>query len=438
MSNTELNPEDLTIAEGESYTEWLTEMADTIRAKLGTDEPIKPVAFPTKMRQIASGNALFKASNNVNDKQFELNFIPAYVGSYYGGIISSGGFVSVSNSSVHNYLTGDVSFISGYGFYSMALTTDVSFKNCKSVGNRAFYGNTNLRTAYFPECEEFDYLAFQRVSNLASIYAPNCRIISWGAFGGVFTNYVGDTSTVSSMRLVNADLGSPEIIDYGAFYWQSLMTSGLNFENTKSIGGSAFYSCTLFNVPVDAPVCSFVGNYAFMQTHDVSYAYLPNLVDSTWISRYGYSQSYTFQPLAYTFYHTYGLEFAYINFPDKLSTYACNNTFGSCYNMKNVVLRNIANVGSNLFNGCSNLRSIFIWNDDPSGYTSGNGWFPNTLTNVVVPDFAYSLQSRYVTSSRLISMPEAEFKARVKELVDEYRGVDTPIWGEDDGSETTS
>lgn len=433
MSNTEINPEDLTIAEGESYTEWLTEMADVIREKTDTTAKIKPVAFPTKMKQISSGG-LFKLSNNRNTKKFEMNYIPSHFAYNNSGIFSSGAsyFVSSVTNTVHNYLTGDVSIISDYGFQSANLITDVSFKKCTRMGWMAFKSNSYLRSAYFPECQEFGSYAFHHVQTLNSIYAPKCNTIQEGAFGGNITNFVGETNVpVSPMKLVNVNLGSPESIGSSAFYYQSLMTSGLSFSKTKYIGMYAFYSCSVFEVPIDAPVCSFVGSNVLFSNSKVSYAYLPSLKQNWHAS---VSTSYDYVNMYNTFMSALGLEFAYISFVGKFSssTNYASSPFMFCPKLTNIVLRNFCWLPTYMFYGTTSLRSVFLWNDTRTDYISALSMSAlvglGNSVKFVVPSFAYASQIKTFGTTSVVSMTESAFKARVKELVDGYRGVDTSLW----------
>lgn len=439
MSNIELNPEEFTIDGEKSYTEWLTEMANVIREKTDTTEPIKPVAFPTKMKDISSG-ALLKIYNNVNSVQFELTGIPANFVHNYANIFNTTSLLmsSANNPSTRCYLTGDAKYISGAAFGSsvtvsskIQLITDISFKKCETIGTSAFRNlSSNIsKTASFPECTMISNDAFM-FANISAIYAPKCKTIGTQAFYNVTDGTTG---------LTDVTLGSPESIGYHAFYYQQKMTDGINFKNTKYIGSAAFAGCNNFAVPLDAPKCSRIEGYSqrplFGANYGVSYIYLPSLRSvaiSTTESRYN---------LYATFTGMYGLEFAYISYRDTLSSNSYNGSyaFSSCYNLKNVVLINFEGIGNRMFSGTSNLTSIFLWHSDSTKYTtvyvmSSASDYPGWITSrvkIVVPDYAYDLQYSYMYSgyrSMIMSLPEDEFKARVKELVDEYRGVDTSIW----------
>lgn len=431
MSNIDLNSDDLTIAEGESYTDWLTEMADIIREKTDTTEPIKPVAFPTKMREI-SGGGLFRLSNNVNSAQFEFTEIPQSFWAYYGSSIARKS-AFLSNAS-HNYLTGDATSIASSAFSygstnsEIQYVTDLSFRHCKVIGGSVFAGFTRLKTASFPECTSIGNYAFSG-AYLSEIYAPKCETIGTEAFHGT--------------HLVSVTLGSPITIGMSAFDYQSNMTSGLTFDKCITIGSYAFNRCTNFSVPFDAPNCTNVttgDTPIFAENYGIPYIYLPML--SAIYSSYGMYRLHN------KFAYMYGLEFAYINYPGNISSgyVVCGGTFRNCSNLKNVVLRNVGMLSGSVFLSDDLLSSIFLWHDYPASYTSissGSMYNPNIATNakIVVPESAYDLQVNNVFASlrsQIMSMPEAAFKARVKELVDEYRGIDTPIWGEDDSSETTS
>lgn len=433
MPNTDINPDDLTIDGEESYTEWLQEMADVIRDKLDTDEQMKPVAFPSKMRGIPNNTGqLLKVSNNISSTQnltYELSGIPQSFWNTYAPLISSmanAAGVNVIHGSL--FLTGDAIEVGDWGFcwsstnanspLIMPNFTDISFRYCQKVGAKAFGGGMYLRTCSFPELMEIGESAFWGNSKMTTFYAPKCSSIGSYAFGA--------KSGISKPAFSQATLGSPEDIGMYAFQYQSALQSGISLENAKSIGNGAFYGCFKLSMPADAPLCTFIDSRAFQSCSSVPYAYLPNLSSSAKLSS--------------AFQDATALSFAYISYADRGGN-RIDSAFLSCSNLEAVVFRNLGGFGNSVFIGASKLQSIYLWNDTSTDYTvlSNYTGIPASC-KMIVPDFAYDgyLGMSYYTSSKLMSLPEAEFKRQVKELVDEVRGVDTPIWGDDSDDEATA
>lgn len=430
MPNTDINPDDLTIDGEESYTEWLQEMANVIREKLDTDEQMKPVAFPSKMRGIPNNTGmLFKTSNASNSNTFEFGGIPKNFYANYSSVYKfDQGFSNASGATT--YLTGDALEIDDKGFFELSPSV-VSFRYCKKIGSSAF--GSLVGSYYFPELEEIGSYAYALnyySRNAFYLYAPKCKVVGYMAFGS-YTN----TAHNNYGKAISVNLGSPVSFGELAFAEQDKLTGGFSFDKAEYIGERCFRECYRLRVPLDAPLLSYLGARALEKCSQMSYAYLPNLSGGAL--------------LQYGFYSATGIEFIYLGYPSGTTSSALTSAFLGCPSCS-IVLRNVYSLGDSVFASNSTRKTVYIWNDDgkdsdrftqASNYTFA-GMLSNDVITFYVPDFDYS---KYISApnwsglkSRIYSLPEEEFKTKVKEMVDEVRGVDTPIWGDDSDDEATA
>lgn len=172
------------------------------------------------------------------------------------------------------------------------------------IGNRAFYGCTNLANILigdkelnvgdyaFYECDKFTHIQFYNSSNytIDPKYGnigtrafsrsgmtsfgdwsdvATCKTLGNGAFSGckdlAYVNFkassIGSDCFGNCTKLREAKIDSPSIGDNAFLYCTALET--LTLTNTKSIGASAFRDCTSLKSTNMPESIESVGNYAF-------------------------------------------------------------------------------------------------------------------------------------------------------------------------------
>lgn len=106
----------------------LTSIADAIRSKTGSVDPIQTTSMAAEIMSISAGDTRFKTEMEAID--------------YY----------SLNDT--------QCSVLKPYCFYNDSKITDVNFENVLTIGSSAFYNCLSLATASFPKCETIGSSAF--------------------------------------------------------------------------------------------------------------------------------------------------------------------------------------------------------------------------------------------------------------------------------------
>ena len=136
---------------------------------------------------------------------------------------------------------------------------NISFPNCITIEEVAFFGAEELKNADFLNCASIKDQAFQYCSSLSSINFPNC-------------SYIGNYAFYDCINLISINLLNCSYIATYAFYNCTNLTT-INIPNCSYIGSSAFYSCINLTT-IDIPNCSYIGSYAFKYCSRLSSIYL--------------------------------------------------------------------------------------------------------------------------------------------------------------------
>ena len=152
-------------------------------------------------------------------------------------------------------------------------------ESLQSVGYRAFYGCTGLKTLDMKGCVEISDYAFCGNRNLSEIYLPKgLETIGYGAFSGCSAiremafepglKFIGDSAFCECEALETVSLPEGcETIDPYAFYYCPNLVAVYLPESIVSIGEGAFFDCA--NVTLHAKEDSYAWNYAQENGHNV-------------------------------------------------------------------------------------------------------------------------------------------------------------------------
>lgn len=432
MPNTDINIEP-TIDGEKSYQEWLTDTADAIREKGETTDLIKPVAFPSAIRNIenTAKNFLKVSYYSTNTPQqiesSEITGVPRFFYSYY---MANGALVSGTSYTKFTYVEGDALELGFHAFDGAQQLLSASFRYCYSMSDYALRYCLAMSDLYMPKLRYIGKGAFDNCQQLKSLNAPLCE-------------YIGDSAFTACIKMTDLELGSPYYIGEYCFTSVSNASISLGFENVTRIGAQAFSYNSKMNYPVYAPNCSYLGGAAFARA-GITAAVFPSLSGSS---------NNALQMAPFAFSDCNKVSMICLGTSDRSQEVTIDGTFFRCNSLDTLIFlcrtwfyHYATGNYSSAFSGCSNLMSLYLYgNEFPLNRTylkdtplvsSKNGVYGS----VYVLESLYSLWvSNYSEfSERFVSMTEEAFKSKVKEIVDEACGIDSSLWGDDSDSQTAS
>ena len=261
-----------------------------------------------------------------------------------------------------NYLPGFIEGTANFADYAS------SIRNVTGIKSYAFMNDTTVVNADFPKVEWVRESAFARCSNLQTINFPKCSHIGFSAF-------------LNCSKITEAIFPECQTVQGGAFYsCRSLATA--YFPKATSFATSAFYSCVNLT-SIEAPLLESVGGGTFYNCSKLSEANFPLLksIGSAW----GYG---TFASAA--------IKSAYFPFAGYVGAYVFENckslttaNLANAYYIDNAVFRGCTSLEtvtfgaysyssivspSNLFKGCTNLKSIYVPSGALNYYQTSSWW----------------------------------------------------------------
>ena len=202
----------------ETIVELLTDVADAIREKKGSNEPINAQNFANEIKNLPSGG-----DNVLAD--------------------------SIVNRTITEYVNNEITEIGDYVFYLCKDLTSLSLSNVTKIGRQAFFECISLTTLEVPNIEEMSVQAIYGCKVLKEVYMPRLT-------------YLNDQVFRACSALTRADIGNCTSIGAMSFFMTKLDTLIIH---TPSV-------CTLANTNVfdSTPIKSGTG-----------YIYVPDdLVDA--------------------------------------------------------------------------------------------------------------------------------------------------------------
>lgn len=244
------------MAKNDNLTDFLTDVADAIRAKKGTTDKINPQDFANEIASI---------QGNVNG--------------YTPDDIASG------------LVAGDLHFITdvigAYSFYNDTGITSVDAPNVVTIGTYAFYNIRNITSINAPNVTTIGNYAFT-APKVTSVNFPLCTSIG----SNCFTN----CPTITSINL-------PELTAVGASSLNYIGVKNLVLPKVTSIGNSALTNSKTLAY-VDLPLCTSIVNYGLRNNSQLATLILRSTTMCT-LASYGLNstkimnkQGYVYVPAA--------------------------------------------------------------------------------------------------------------------------------------------
>lgn len=241
----------------------LTAIADAVRAKKGTTEPIALTDFATEIESIQSGGSASNKLALVVGKQSANNPYDI-IASDLEGVTEIGDFAFYQNKGLRNIeLPSTCTKIGVDSFFSCDLIS-ASMPNVISIGNNAFIYCYNLMSVSMTNVTMIDSRAFFGCP-FTSIDIPNATSIGDRAFG--------NCRNLPSVII-------PNVVSVGesAFGYCYALTS-ISMPNVTSIGNMAFDGCTSL-ATVYFPSVTSIGSYAFRECPALTSLTIPSTCTS--------------------------------------------------------------------------------------------------------------------------------------------------------------
>lgn len=233
------------MAKNNNLTDFLTDVADAIRAKKGTTEPINPQDFSVEIASI-EGDGGYSVEDIASglvagDLQFSTAVIGAY--SFYNNV----GITSVD--------APNVTTIGTYAFYNIKNITRINAPNVTTIGNYAFTA-PQITSIDFPLCTSIGTNCFTNCPTITSVNLPKLKAIANSGFGylGVTrlilpeVTSVGNSSLTNSKTLTYVDLPKcKSIVNYGLRNNGKLATLILRSETMCTLSNYALNSTAIWN-----------------------------------------------------------------------------------------------------------------------------------------------------------------------------------------------
>ena len=364
------------MAKNDNLTDFLTDVADAIRAKKGTTELINPQNFSTEIASIETGGGVAISANDVNFRDYDGTILHSYSKDEFlalselpelptqQGLICQG----------WNYTLEDAqSYVADYGKIEVGAThitddgktrlyitvpkyrQDVPLYFSQTVANgvtidwgdgsvtETLSGTGNVNTAH-SYASEGNYVISLEV-------AEGCKLEfgSYSSQNNIFGSTYADRR-VFSIMLTKAELGERVTsINKRAFYLCASLSSITIPQGVTSIEERAFSSCYNLGAIVLPQGLKQLGGYTFDGGSALTLVVMPKSVTSI-----GY---YAFQNCA-------SLSLAMI--PQGV-TNIDGSTFRSCLALSSIIIpQGVTSIGSSAFYGCTTIRFVII----PEGVTS--------------------------------------------------------------------
>lgn len=345
------------MAKDNNLTDFLTDVANAIRAKKGTTAKINPQDFSSEIANISTGGGDTPDIPVVGDGKTYLYIKIAAPGRmtvplYFSQTVSNGVTIDWGDGSETQTLSGT--------------------------------GNKNT-THIYAEIGEYT-ISLNPSSGCTLRLGHNSS--SYCVMGSANSS---NKAYCNMLQAVEIGINVTSISNYAFNYCYSL-SSVVIPDGVTSIGDNAFSSCnSLLSIVIPDSVTS-IGDSAFNGCSSLSSVVIPNGI--THINNYTFSGCYSLLNVV---------------IPNSVTSIG-NSVFSSCYSLASVVIPNgVTSIGDSAFNGCESLASIAI----PDGLTSIGSSVLNgceSLASVVIPDGVVSIGNyafRYCYSLSSLIIPES-------------------------------
>ena len=379
-----------------NLTDFLTDVADAIRAKKGTTAKINPQDFSSEIASIpVGGGSTTTSKSSVNFYDYDGTLLHSY---------SKGEFLALS--ALPDLPTREGLTCQGWNYTLTKAKEYVTSYDILNIG--ATYITDDGKTRLYIRIAANGRMT---VPLYFSQTATNGVNIDWG--DGSATQTLAGTGNVNTTHTY-ASIG-----DYIITLKVTSGTLGLgNGSSQYSVMGSTdnngrVYCNMLQRVEIGSSVTS-IGTYAFYFCYSIASVVIPSSVTSIENNAFYYCYSLSSIVIPNSVMNIGSKAFngcysiASINIPEGVTKIG-NNAFTNCYSLSSInITEGVTSIGSSTFNGCYSLASVVI----PSSVTSiGSNVFQNcySLSSINIPEGItnirnYTFYNCYSLSS--INIPE--------------------------------
>ena len=356
----------INIGPNAQLTEFLTGIADAIREKTGSSDPINPQDFATTIAEMQTGGGA--SEDELLEKYVEGNLITLNVSTLTS--VASGAF---TRKNFYKVDLPNCTTIGSSAFMSCTSLIDVNLPKCTLIYQNAFSSCSQLTNINIPECVSIYSSAFAN-SPAINVSLPKCTTLGYYAF--------------SNTQIVSIALPECLVLSTGAFMSARYLTE-ISLPKCSYIQGNCFYQC--YNlISIYAPEVSRIDAGAFSNCSNLAMVSFPKL---TKINQYTFRYCTNLQSV-------YLPECSYINYEDfaycskltDVSLPKCSNLnsrpFYVCESLSNISLPMCSYIGTSAFYSCTKLEKLYLmgssicslgysnaFNNTPMLYSSYLGYF---------------------------------------------------------------
>ena len=378
-----------------SLGELFTNIADAIREKTNSAEPIIADDFPEKIQEISGtidyvnertwsvGNDAYYGMSNLKSVHMpnvrEIGYSAFCECENLESVTMSDNLTTIGSNAFHYckklkdiFIGNNVADINSMAFYYCENLTNIQLgTSLTNIGDQAFDGCNSLTDIIIPSSVvTIGKHAFAYCSNLTNITVSPDNPNYCSVYGNLFNK---DKTT-----LIQYAIGKPDVyyaipdgvitIGDSAFLYCHNLNDILIPDGVTTISRGAFWNCNnLTNINLPNSVTT-IGESAFYNCESLTSITIPDGVTIINDNTFDYCPNLT-----------------RVTIPDSVTTIG-NNAFTNCYSLIDISIPNsVTAIGGGAFNYCESLTSISI----PNGVTeicSNTFYHCSNLVDVTIPD----------------------------------------------------